>query len=84
MRPHEELVGMEHERLREMAPTATHQHRKGGLYRDMGIAQDADTKEAYRDPRGPLRGWLHVHPYEERLLLRPASEDDKFTRIRDD
>ena len=83
MKPHEALVGKTHEELRSLSAEATHQHRKGGLYRDLGIAQDADTKDTYVDPRGPLRGWLHVHPYEPSLLLRPASEDDKFTIIRE-
>lgn len=81
MKPHEKLVGKSHEKLRALAPNATHQHRKGGLYRDLGIANDAETKQPYEDPRGPLRAWLHVHPYEESVLLRPASEDDKFEAI---
>jgi len=81
MKPHEKLIGKSHRELKDLAPEATHQHRKGGLYRDLGIAQDAETKQAYKDPRGPLRAWLHVHPYEESILLRPASEDDRFTAL---
>ncbi|WP_298842164.1 hypothetical protein [uncultured Salinicola sp.] len=81
MKPHEKLIGKSHRELKDLAPEATHQHRKGGLYRDLGIAQDAETKQPYEDPRGPLRAWLHVHPHEKSLLLRPASEDDRFTAL---
>jgi len=83
MRPHEALVGKENHELRAIAPEASHQHRRGGLYLDLGIAADARTKEPYADDRGPLRAWLHIHPYDRGVLLRPVSEDDKFADIRD-
>lgn len=82
MKEHEKLVGLPHEELRKMAPEATHQHRKGGLYRDLGIPVDSETKESYSDSRGVLRAWQHIHPHPVQVILRPASEDDKFTKIR--
>lgn len=82
MKEHEKLVGLSHEELREMAPEATHQHRKGGLYRDLGIPVDSDSKEPYRDHRGLLRAWQHIYPHAVQVILRPTSEDEKFTRIR--
>ena len=81
MRPHEALVGRPIHELKTLNSKATHQHRKGGLYRDLGIAQDCDTKEPYEDQRGVLRAWQHVYPYEQKVILRPVSEDNKFTRL---
>ena len=82
MKAHEKLVGLLPADLRQMAPDATHQHRKGGLYRDLGIPIDSDTKEPYADHRGLLRAGQHVYPYEIQVILRPVSEDEKFTDIR--
>lgn len=77
--PHGRLVGCDDRTLRALAPEATHQHRKGGLYRDLGIAVDAATRTPVRDQRGvDYRGWLHVHPHEISLMLRPVDEDDRF------
>lgn len=76
---HGRLVGMSDEALKALAPEATHQHRKGGLYRDMGIIRDADTRLALCNAEGvELRGWLHVHPHEVGLLARATDEDDRF------
>ena len=80
-KPHEKLLGQHPVSLKAFAKSATHQHYKGGLYRDLGIALDADTKEPLKDERGPMRGWLHVYPYEESLILRAVSEDEKFTKL---
>lgn len=80
--PHGRLIGLDDDALRAMAPEATHQHRKGGLYRDLGPAVDADTREVVRNARGTeYRGWLHVHPHAQSLLLRPIDEDDRFRPI---
>lgn len=77
--PHGRLVGVDKAVLRGLAPEATHQHRKGGLYRDLGPAIDAGTKKTMRDDRGvEYRGWLHVHPHAPSLMLRPVDEDDRF------
>lgn len=81
MKPHERLVGKTNEELLTLAPEATHQHRKGGLYRDLGIALDAETKLPYHDTRGSLRAWQHIWPYEKSVLLRPVSEDHKFVSL---
>lgn len=80
--PHGRLIGKPDEELRALAPEATHQHRKGGLYRDLGIAIDAETKlPACNSDGEELRGWLHVHPHAMQLLLRPIGEDDRFRPI---
>ena len=80
--PHGRLVGLDDATLRQLAADATHQHRKGGLYRDLGIALDASTRDPVTDARGvPYRGWLHVHPHQPSLLLRPTDEDDRFRAI---
>ena len=77
--PHGRLVGLPDEHLRALAPEATHQHRKGGLYRDMGVALDASTRTPMTNGRGvAYRGWLHVHPHATDLLMRPVDEDDRF------
>ena len=77
--PHGRLVGMDDATLLGLAPETTHQHRKGGLYRDLGIAVDADTRGTMTDAKGrPLRGWLHVHPHARQLMMRATDEDDRF------
>lgn len=73
---------MDDVKLRALAPEATHQHRKGGLYRDLGIARDADTMLAMCNAQGiELRAWQHVHPHEVQVLMRGVDEDDRFLRI---
>jgi len=80
--PHGRLIGLPDEDLRALAPEATHQHRKGGLYRDLGIALNANDHSALADARGyALRGWLHIHPHAVQLLMRPVDEDDKFRAL---
>lgn len=80
--PHGRLVGLADDDLRRLAPQATHQHAKGGLYQDLGIAVHADDRLPHRDAAGRvLRGWLHVHPHAIQLVLRPTDEDDRFRPI---
>lgn len=79
---HGRLVGLPFGELRKLAPTATHQHRKGGLYMDLGIPRDTETKEAFVDKEGrQRRAWLHVYPHDQAVYLRPISEDDKFRKL---
>ncbi len=79
---HGKLVGLPFDELRKLAPTATHQHRKGGLYIDLGIPQDTETGEAFSDKEGrERRAWLHVYPHDRAVYLRPTSEDDKFQKL---
>ncbi len=79
---HGRLVGLPFEELRKLSPLATHQHRKGGLYVDMGIPQDTETGEPYVDREGRIRrAWLHVYPHAQALYLRPVSEDEKFQKL---
>lgn len=77
--PHGRLIGLDDAELRALAPEATHQHAKGGLYRDLGIPVHSDDRLPHADSSGrPLRGWLHVHPHAVQLILRPVEEDGKF------
>lgn len=77
--PHGRLIGVPDEQLRALAPEATHQHRKGGLYRDLGIAYDADTKLPLKDAAGnDCRAWLHIHPHPQALYVRSVAEDDRY------
>lgn len=81
--PHGRLIGLEDAQLLALAPEATHQHRKGGLYRDLGLARFAADKSVITDDRGvKQRAWLHVHPHEVGVLMRGIDEDDKFRAIR--
>jgi hypothetical protein len=82
VKEHEKLVGKTNEELRALAPQATHQHKKGGLYKDMGIAIDTETNKTSVNSRGiPERAWLHVYPYQKKVMLRGIDEDHKFTGI---
>lgn len=77
--PHGRLIGLDDAVLTIMAPRATHQHRKGGLYRDLGIIVDADTGKALTHPDGStLRGWEHVHPHAVQVFARTDAESDRF------
>ena len=76
---HGRLLGLGDEELTRLAPSATHQHRKGGLYRDLGPLIDARSGEVMRDRADvPLRGWLHIHPYDQQLFVRREYETNKF------
>lgn len=80
--PHGRLLGLSDEHLRSLAPGATHQHRRGGLYRDLGIPVLAEGRTRLTDPRGmAYRAWQHLHPHEEQVMLRPIDEDDRFRRL---
>lgn len=82
MKPHEELLGKKASELKGLAPEATHQNRRGGLYKNMGIAYDGRNKEPFADERGILRAWLHVYPYEQQIILKPVSDDHKYQEIK--
>jgi hypothetical protein len=72
---HSELVGMSDDRLRVLAPDATHQHYKGGLYRYLGSAMDAETGQQARNGRGEfLVAYMHCYPHERQVWLRPETE----------
>lgn len=80
--PHGRLIDLPDDQLHGFAPAATHQHRKGGLYRDLGIATDAETKEAALNSKGEqLRTWLHLYPHAIGIHLRSVAEDNKFRPI---
>lgn len=72
---HSELVGISDQRLRILAPDATHQHFKGGLYRFLGWARDADTGEYLMGSDKKRRvAYLHCYPYEKEVWIRDHSE----------
>jgi len=80
--PHGRLLGLTDAELRCLAPEATHQHRKGGLYRDLGPAIDPRSGQPMCDRADvPLRGWLHIHPHAQQLFLRREYETEKFRPI---
>lgn len=83
--PHGRLVGLTDEELLALAPDATHQHRKGGLYRDLGVALLAETKAPLTGADGcSMRAWEHVHPHGRQVLLRSTAEDGKFRLLEKD
>lgn len=49
----------------EARQLATHQHYKGGLYRELGTALHSETDEA-------MTVYEHLWPNERRLQVRPA------------
>lgn len=72
---HSELVGLSDHRLRVLAPDATHQHFKGGLYRYLGPAMDADTGKQMRNIHAePLVAYMHCYPHERQVWLRSERE----------
>jgi hypothetical protein len=72
---HSELIGMKDQRLRVLAPDATHQHFKGGLYRFIGTAMDAESGEPLIGKDGlPRVAYIHCYPYPKQLWIRDYSE----------
>ena len=79
---HTDLVGLPLAELKQFSHLATHQHAKGGLYRDLGLIQSAETKAVLTDTQGrELRAWLHVFPYEQQVFARAVDEDYKFLSL---
>jgi len=79
---HTDLIGLTSQQLLELAPTATHQHAKGGLYQDLGPIISAETKDILLDSQGnKLRAWLHVFPYQPQVFARSIDEDYKFVAL---
>jgi len=51
-------------------------HAKGGLYRDLGLIQSAETKAILTDTQGrELRAWLHVDAWLDvkTVLVQPKA-----------
>lgn len=75
-----DMVGMSDADLLALAPTATHQHFKGGLYQLIGPAMDADTGKQLETPNEWLAeqdkyvGYLHLYPHERQLWIRREKE----------
>lgn len=82
MKDHEKLLGKSVKDLKALAPDASHQHKKGGLYLDLGIAIDTETGlDSITSNGHAQRAWLHVYPYKRQVFLRGVDEDHKFTSI---
>lgn len=73
---HSELVGLPDARLLELAPAATHQHFKGGLYQLLSVSHfDSETGEEVRAADGSsMILYRHVFPHAVQIWRRPASE----------
>lgn len=75
-----DMVGMSDADLLALAPTATHQHFKGGLYEFIGPVMDADTGLVLTKENPDslalesFVGYFHVYPYPRMLWVRRASE----------
>lgn len=68
---HTQLVGLSDTQLLLLAPEATHQHYKGGLYRWIGNVYSADTGCALVDADGEnLVGYEHCFPYNRDIWMR--------------
>jgi hypothetical protein len=72
---HAELLGLSDRDLRLRAGDATHQHYKGGLYRMVGKARDADTGEPLLGKDGqPRILYEHCYPHKREFWVRDASD----------
>ena len=83
--PHTDLLHFTDPELKQMAPEATHQHKKGGLYRLLGQPRSSeDGKLARNDHCQVLVAYEHILPYERQIWLRASSEfyDGRFRELR--
>lgn len=71
---HSELVGLSDKDLLKLAPEATHQHFKGGLYKYLGPLMDADTGVQMERNGFPIVCYLHLFPHERQTWARVAPE----------
>lgn len=65
---HKELIGLSNALLKRIAPRATHQHYKGGLYLYLGKEWDIRT-QMY------MVGYEHIFPHTPPMELRGAGQD---------
>jgi hypothetical protein len=71
---HSELLGKSDGELLGIAPEATHQHFKGGLYRYLGVPKDSRTGEAAAMNGTEMVVYEHLFPYERELWIREYDE----------
>lgn len=72
---HSELLGKSDSELLAIAPEATHQHFKGGLYRFLGRIRDSETGQYLIGKDGnPRECYLHIFPYFQEPWLRDNTE----------
>lgn len=72
---HKELLGLSDHLLLAIAPTATHQHYKGGLYRELSVAHHKDTGEQ-------VTVYEHLFPYPNKRYVRRVHEFNDKGRFR--
>lgn len=71
---HTDLVGLTDQELLKLAPEATHQHFKGGLYRFLGPAKSADTGDYIRLDGHPAVAYMHLFPHKVEVWVRKRGE----------
>lgn len=74
---HTDLIGLPDSSLLKRAPDATHQHYKGGLYRDLGQVrhyEDGLLGNLQVVPGPKLRGYVHRYPHEQGAWVREEEE----------
>ncbi len=67
---HGELLGLSPSLLKLIAPMATHQHYKGGLYRFVSIVVDVESHTLNVE-------YEHIFPHPRRFYTRPKGEWNK-------
>ncbi len=84
MTDHNSLLGLSDRDLLMRCSEATHQHFKGGLYRLLGHALDADTGEAILGKDGlPRVVYEHVYPHARQIWVRDRSEWEEVVNWED-
>lgn len=72
---HSELLGLSDDKLMELAPEATHQHYKGGLYRLIGPFCDASDGLQVIGSDGFARVlYKHCYPHAEGFWVRDNTD----------
>lgn len=84
MTSHTDLVGMSDQQLLAIAPDATHQHYKGGLYKFLGRAMDADTGEPWLRHEEFVVAYEHVYPHERQVWIRHEVEFESLVQVGED
>lgn len=79
----EQLLTLNDKMLLQMAPEATHQHKKGGLYRYIGPVRDAATGRILRINGEAQILYEHIYPHQRGCWVRSSSEffDGRFREL---
>lgn len=74
-RTHTYLIGLSDAKLLALAPDATNQHYKGGLYRDLHALLNRKTGHVITDATGlTMRAYVHCYPHAQQAWVRPETE----------